>query len=64
MPADVFDTGKCDLGQFVEMRDGTVLQVTENPRDGVWMFGRPRQADGTLGAETTIYVDDVVGIAG
>lgn len=59
-----FDTRHCHPGQIVELADGARFQVSENPGDGVWMFGRKLGADGALGPETTIYVDDITGIVG
>ncbi|HXF33282.1 MAG TPA: hypothetical protein VN603_01830 [Candidatus Acidoferrales bacterium] len=48
-------------GTKVKLRGDVVAEVTENPRDGVWMY--VRYVDGpAAGREEMVHADDVLGL--
>lgn len=53
------------VGDRLLLSDGAVVEVTENPRDGVWLFCRYLSSpDGSLvGSEDqAVFATDVVGL--
>lgn len=49
-----------DPGTKVKLKDGTIVEVTENPRDGAWMYGRIVDAGSRGETEEIVNADDVV----
>lgn len=63
MPSAPLDTLTLAAGARLRLKDGSQVVVTENPRDGVWLFCRCEAApDPTqIGREDVmVYADDVV----
>lgn len=57
----VVDAAALQPGTRVQLADGTIMRVTSNPGDGVWLFGEPDQrgdGDGS-GREEPIFADDI-----
>lgn len=45
-------------GAKLRLKDGTSVQVTENPGDGIWLFCKSLDADGE--AERPLFLDEIV----
>jgi hypothetical protein len=45
-------------GDRVELVDGTVMEVVENPRDGAWIICTPV---GGFGGKDVVFLADVIG---
>jgi hypothetical protein len=46
-------------GTKIKLKSGALAEVSDNPRDGVWMYVR----DVETGAEEMVNADDVVEVA-
>lgn len=60
--ADIVNLIELEPGQRVRLRDGAVVDVVSNPRDGVWLFVRyPAHPDEPApeGAEDMVFAQDV-----
>lgn len=44
-------------GTKLLLKDGTSVQVTENPGDGIWLFCKALDADGE--AERPLFLDEI-----
>lgn len=55
----LFDPRDCQPGDRVEMDDGTIVLLSEDFSDGVWLIGRAVGSDGELAGESTFMVDEV-----
>ena len=49
-------------GDVVRMSDGAVAQITENPGDGIWVYGfylQPGQDAADQGVDEPIFAQDI-----
>ncbi len=55
-----------DSGQKIQLAEGVVAEVVDNPRDGLWLRAKyltyPSDPD-LEGTEEQIFMDEVVGLA-
>jgi hypothetical protein len=52
-------------GTQLRLRDGTTVEIVENPRDGVWLVARAIDAQGRAADDTQlVHADDVSEVAG
>lgn len=49
-----------EAGTRLKLKDATIVEVVENPRDGTWLVVRPVGPDGIPeGATDLVHADDV-----
>ena len=51
---------KLDSGTRIRLRSGAIVEVTDNPRDGSWIYVRYLTAPGSIGAEELVFAEDVM----
>ena len=59
----VLDALRAQVGEKYRLKDGTVVEITENPMDGIWLFCRiVSSADAShVGLEEQpVYAEDIV----
>jgi hypothetical protein len=52
-------------GQRIKLRDGSLVEVTANPRDGAWLFIKfieSPEDPSLVGTEDMVFATDVVGL--
>lgn len=61
--SDTIDLLEVEPGALVQLSDGAIVEVSHNPRDGMWLYGRfkvsetdPTRVDG---AEHPIFAQDI-----
>jgi hypothetical protein len=55
-----FNLRNVDAGDRLELSDGTIVVVVDNPRDGAWVMCRP--VDGSDDDKEPVFVGDVAGV--
>lgn len=67
MSQETLDLLTLEPGARLRMADGATVEIVENPRDGMWVFGRylthPTDASKVSDAEHAIFAQDIVGFA-
>ncbi len=67
MTAETFNLIEIEAGTRLKMANGAVVEVMENPRDGMWLFCRylshPTNPALVNDEEQTVFAQDIVALA-
>ena len=62
----VLDALRAQVGEKYRLKDGTVVEITENPMDGIWLFCRivsSPDASHVGREDQPVYAEDIVASA-
>jgi hypothetical protein len=62
----VLDALRAQVGEKYRLKDGSVVEITENPMDGIWLFCRiisSPDASRVGLEEQPVYAEDIVAAA-
>ena len=57
----LLDARSVEPGTKLELKDGSIVVITENPGDGIWLFCRP--VGEAEAGERPLFAEDVLGFA-
>ncbi|HZP26008.1 MAG TPA: hypothetical protein VFB90_03075 [Dehalococcoidia bacterium] len=59
------DLMRAGAGTKLKLRDGSVIEIVENPQDGYWLLARfiSSQDESRVGVQDMVFFEDVVGLA-